>query len=94
MILISKVMHTIRWTANPRFRKPHLAVAEVSDTCGASEFFDEFVNDNDDEDVVPVYFWGPYITGDALMVKLEARLDIAAYWSSPPLLLSYTIMCP
>jgi hypothetical protein len=32
----------------------HLAVAEVSDACGASLIFDEFVDDNDDESVVPV----------------------------------------
>jgi len=32
----------------------HLAAAEVSDACGASVNFDEFVDDNDDESVVPV----------------------------------------
>jgi hypothetical protein len=50
----------------------HLAIARVSYASGASEVFDRYLED-DDEDVcpLPMYFGGPYVPDDVLMRKLE-----------------------
>jgi len=45
----------------------------VSSTCGTSEIFDQFLDDDDDDRFqVPVYFGGPFVSDDVLMHKLEA----------------------
>ena len=44
----------------------------VSHACGASEVFDQFLDDDDDDACdVPVYFGGPFVSDDVLMRKLE-----------------------
>jgi hypothetical protein len=51
----------------------HLAVARVSYAFGASEVFDQFVDDDDENACdVPVYFGGPFMSDDVLTRKLEA----------------------
>jgi hypothetical protein len=50
-----------------------LAVARVSHASGASEIFDRFLDDDDDDGCdVPVYFGGPFVSDDVLMHRLEA----------------------
>jgi hypothetical protein len=47
----------------------------VSYACGASEIFDRFFCDEDDDGFqVPVYFGGPFVADDVLMRKLETKL--------------------
>ncbi|KAI6099089.1 hypothetical protein F5141DRAFT_1219280 [Pisolithus sp. B1] len=60
---------------NPRICNIHLAVCRVSYACGASEVFDQFLDDEDDEGCqVPVYFGGPFVSDNVLMRKLETLL--------------------
>ncbi|KAI6122895.1 hypothetical protein EDD16DRAFT_1569460 [Pisolithus croceorrhizus] len=60
---------------DPRICNIHLAVCRVSYACGASEIFDQFLDNEDDEGCqVPVYFGGPFVSDDVLMRKLEALL--------------------
>jgi len=60
---------------DPRLCNVHLAVCRVSYACGASEIFDQFLDDEDDEGFqVPVYFGGPFVSDNVLMRKLENRL--------------------
>ena len=57
---------------DPMICNLHLAVARVSHGCGASEVFDQFLDDDgDDACDVPVYFGGPFVSDDVLMRKLE-----------------------
>ncbi|KAF8343254.1 hypothetical protein F5887DRAFT_974072 [Amanita rubescens] len=57
---------------DPRICNLHLAVCRVSYACGASEIFDQFLDDEDDDRFqVPVYFGGPFVSDDVLMRKLE-----------------------
>ena len=59
---------------DPMICNLHLAVARVSHACGASEVFDQFLDDDDDDACdVPVYFGhgGPFVSDDVLMRKLE-----------------------
>ena len=49
----------------------HLAVARVSHASGASEVFDQFLDDDEDACNVPIYFGGPFMSDDVLMCKLE-----------------------
>lgn len=49
-----------------------LAVARVSCDSGASEIFDQFLDDDiEDACDVPIYFGGPFMSDDVLMRKLE-----------------------
>ncbi|KAI6117319.1 hypothetical protein EDD17DRAFT_1881031 [Pisolithus thermaeus] len=60
---------------DPRICNIHLAVCRVSYACGASEVFDQFLDDEDDEGYqVPVYFGGPFVSDNILMRKLETLL--------------------
>lgn len=60
---------------DPRICNLHLAVSRVSYACGASEIFDQFINDEDDEGYeLPVYFGAPFVPDDVLMRKLETSL--------------------
>ena len=57
---------------DPRICNLHLAICRVSYACGASEIFDQFLWDEDDDGFqVPVYFGGPFVSDDVLMRKLE-----------------------
>ena len=57
---------------DPRICNLHLAVCRVSYACGASEIFDQFLDDEDDDRFqVPVYFGGPFVSDDVLIRKLE-----------------------
>ena len=57
---------------DPRLCNVRLAVCRVSYACGASEIFDQFLDDEDDEGFqVPVYFGGPFVSDNVLMRKLE-----------------------
>jgi hypothetical protein len=50
----------------------HLAIARVSYASGASEVFDRYLDDDDeDECQVPMYFGSPFVSDDVLMRKLE-----------------------
>ena len=49
----------------------HLAVARVSHASGASEVFDQFLDDDEDACDVPICFGGPFMSDDVLMRKLE-----------------------
>ena len=57
---------------DPMICNLHLAIARVSYASGASEVFDQFLDD-DDEDAcdVPVYLGGPFVSDDVLMRRLE-----------------------
>ena len=58
---------------DPRICNLHLAICRVSYACGASEIFDQFLWDEDDDGFqVPVYFGGPFVSDDVLMRKLES----------------------
>ena len=60
---------------DPQICNLQLAVARVSYASGASEVFDQFVeDDNDDSNLsqVPVYFGSPWVEDDFLMRRLEA----------------------
>ena len=57
---------------DPRICNLHLAVSRVSYDCGASEIFDQFLDDEDDAGFeVPVYFGGPFVSDNTLMRRLE-----------------------
>ena len=58
---------------DPKICNLHLAVCRVSHACGASETFDQFVGEEDDDafQYVPVYFGGPFVSDDVLMRRLE-----------------------
>jgi hypothetical protein len=58
---------------DPRICNLHLAVCRVSHACGASEIFDQFLDEEDDDafQFVPVYFGGPFVSDEVLMRKLE-----------------------
>ncbi|KAF8731166.1 hypothetical protein AX14_005065 [Amanita brunnescens Koide BX004] len=57
---------------DPRICNLHLAVCRVSYACGASEIFDQFVDDEDEDGFeAPVDFGGPFVSDDVLMRKLE-----------------------
>jgi hypothetical protein len=50
----------------------HLAIARVSHASGASDIFDEFLDDDDENAFqVPIYFGSPFVSDNALMRKLE-----------------------
>jgi hypothetical protein len=49
-----------------------LAIARVVFASGASEVFDQFIDDDDGDGCqVPVYFGGPFVPNDVLMRRLE-----------------------
>ncbi|KIK74637.1 hypothetical protein PAXRUDRAFT_835932 [Paxillus rubicundulus Ve08.2h10] len=57
---------------DPMISNLHLAVARVSYASGASEVFDRFLDDdNENACDVPVYFGGPFMSDDVLMRRLE-----------------------
>jgi len=57
---------------DPRICNLHLAVSRVSYASGASEIFDQFLDDEDHDGFqVPVYFGGPFVSDDVLMRRLE-----------------------
>ena len=58
---------------DPMICNLHLAVARVTHASGASEVFDQFLDD-DDEDAcdVPVYFGGPFMSD-------VRKLEVLAY---------------
>ena len=60
---------------DPRICNLHLAVCRVCYDCGASDIFDQFLDDEDDDGFqVPVYFGSPFVSDDVLMRKLETQL--------------------
>jgi hypothetical protein len=60
---------------NPSICNLRLAIARVSKACGASEIFDQFVDDEDEGGFqVPVYLGCPYVPNDVLLRKVEALL--------------------
>jgi hypothetical protein len=55
---------------SPAICNLHLAIARVSFASGASEVFDQFVDDEDDNKCqVPVYFGGPFVPDDVLIIS-------------------------
>ncbi|KAF5379073.1 hypothetical protein D9615_005978 [Tricholomella constricta] len=60
---------------DPRMCNLRLAVSRVAYASGASEIFDKFVDDEDEDMMqVPVYFGGPFVSDDVLMRKLEVAM--------------------
>jgi hypothetical protein len=54
---------------DPNICNLHLAVAQVSAASGAAELFDKHLEDDDtDEWHVPIYFGGPFVSDDVLML--------------------------
>ena len=61
---------------DPQLCNLHLAIARVSYACGATEIFDQFLEDeNEDGFQVPVYFGSPFVSDEALMRRLEAMVN-------------------
>ena len=62
---------------DPRVCNLHLAVARVFAASGAAEVFDKYLGDyEDDLTDVPVFFGGPFVPDDVLILALIHRLEM------------------
>jgi hypothetical protein len=52
-----------------------LAISRVMHACGAAEFIDEYVSDDEEEPIgQPTYFGGPYVSDEELCYRLQDKL--------------------